>query len=139
MNREDIREHTMQVIFQMDAQSNFDYNNLQPISENEKAFKKQKSADVLIALSDNLHEIDNIISKNIENWTIDRLPKTELAILRNAVTEIIYIDSIPVKVSINEAVRMAKKYGDEKSYAFINSVLSKIVKSLDTDNKQADI
>lgn len=139
MNREDIREHTMQVIFQMDAQGNFDYNNLQPISENEKAFKKQKSADVLIALSDNLHEIDNIISKNIENWTIDRLPKTELAILRNAVTEIIYIDSIPVKVSINEAVRMAKKYGDEKSYAFINSVLSKIVKSLDTDNKQADI
>lgn len=139
MNREDIREHTMQVIFQMDAQGNFDYNNLQPISENEKAFKKQKSADVLIALSDNLHEIDNIISKNIENWTIDRLPKTELAILRNAVTEIIYIDSIPVKVSINEAVRMAKKYGDEKSYAFINSVLSKIVKSLDRDNKQADI
>lgn len=139
MNREDIREHTMQVIFQMDAQGNFDYNNLQPISENEKAFKKQKSADVLIALSDNLHEIDNIISKNIENWTIDRLPKTELAILRNAVTEIIYIDSIPVKVSINEAIRMAKKYGDEKSYAFINSVLSKIVKSLDIDNKQADI
>ena len=72
-----------------------------------------------------------MIADNLDRWTIDRIGRTDLAILRTAVAEMMYIDSIPRGVSINEAVDLAKKYGDERSYAFINSVLSKIDKKLE--------
>lgn len=130
MTREEIRENTMQIIFQMDVAGEFDYEKLLPIEENLKSIKKSQTINTLEVIRDHIEEIDSIIKNNIDNWSIDRIGKTDLAILRNAVAEVIYIDSIPNGVSINEAVNLAKKYGDDKSYAFVNSVLSKIVSSL---------
>lgn len=130
MTREEIREQTMQIIFQMDVAGEFDYEKLIPIEENIKILKKSQALDTLNAIKIHIAEIDEAIKTNIDNWAIDRLAKTDLAIIRNAVAEMLYIDSIPNSVSINEAVNLSKKYGDEKSYAFVNSVLSKINKTL---------
>lgn len=130
MTREEIREQTMQILFQMDVANQFDYKQLTPIEENIKILHKPQAVATLEAISQHISDIDETISNNIDNWTIERVAKTDLAILRNAVCEMKYIDSIPNSVSINEAVNLGKKYGDEKSYAFINSVLSKINKSL---------
>lgn len=130
MTREEIRENTMQIIFQMDVAGEFDYEKLLPIEENRKTISKKQAINTLEAIRNNIDNIDKTIEKNIDNWTIDRIGKTDLAILRNAVAEMLYLDEMPVAVSINEAVNLAKKYGDDKSYAFVNSVLSKISKNL---------
>ena len=71
-------------------------------------------------------EIDDLISKYSINWKIDRMARTDLAIMREAASEILYIDDVPSAVTINEAVELAKIYGTEKSTRFINAVLGKI-------------
>ena len=111
MDRRIIRENIMQFVYQMDVTEN-------------------QATDTLNAIRDHISEIDKLISKNIDNWDINRLPKADLAILRTALAEILYVDSIPANVSINEAVELGKIYGDERSYAFINSVLGKINREL---------
>lgn len=130
MDRRIIRENIMQFVYQMDVSDNFDYEKLTCVEEAEKALKQNQATDTLNAIRDHISEIDKLISKNIDNWDINRLPKADLAILRTALAEILYVDSIPANVSINEAVELGKIYGDERSYAFINSVLGKINREL---------
>ena len=130
MDRRIIRENIMQFVYQMDVSDNFDYEKLTCVEEAEKALKQNQSTETLNAIRDHISEIDKLISKNIDNWDINRLPKADLAILRTALAEILYVDSIPANVSINEAVELGKIYGDERFYAFINSVLGKINREL---------
>lgn len=130
MKREDIREKTMQLVYQMDLTGDFEVADLSIVEENVKAAGKKQAAETLAAVQDHHEEIDKLISDNLDNWTLERIAKTDLAILRTAVAEMLYVDSVPVSVSINEAVDLAKKYGDDRSYAFINSVLGKISRSL---------
>lgn len=68
--------------------------------------------------------IDAKISSALSNWRIERLSKVDLALLRLAATEILYIDDVPYKVAVNEAVELAKQYGDDSTPSFINGVLS---------------
>ncbi len=76
---------------------------------------------------ENIDTIDNKISDNLKGWSMDRISKVNLSVLRLALCEILYIDEIPYQVSINEAVELAKKYGDDDSPAFINGVLASAV------------
>lgn len=69
--------------------------------------------------------IDERISSHLQKWTMDRLRQTDLAVLRLAVTEMI-IANVPVPVIINEAVSLAKKYGDAQSGSFVNGMLAKL-------------
>lgn len=126
MNRETIREKTMHMIYQMEVTGNFDYSKLNVMDEDLNILNKDQAVKTLNAIKDNIDEIDEIIASSLDKWSFDRISKTDLAIIRTAVCEMKYIDSIPQAVSINEAVRLAKKYGDEKSYKFVNSVLGKI-------------
>ncbi|MBI9097810.1 MAG: transcription antitermination factor NusB [Spirochaetaceae bacterium] len=73
-----------------------------------------------------LKEIDSVINKNIRNWDFDRLAKVDLAILRTSVFEMNYQEDVPVGVTINEAVEIAKSFGTDDSYKFINGVLDNI-------------
>ena len=73
-----------------------------------------------------LDEIDCKISTYCEGWTIDRIAKAELAIIRLAIYEIFYDEDIDKAIAINEAVELAKKYASDKAPAFVNGVLSKI-------------
>ena len=130
MDRRIIRENIMQFVYQMDVTDNFDYEQLTCVEEAEKALKQNQATETLNAMRDHISEIDKLISKNIDNWDINRHPTADLAILRTALAEILYVDSIPANVSINEAVELGKIYGDERSYAFINSVLGKINREL---------
>ncbi|MDR0519323.1 MAG: transcription antitermination factor NusB [Clostridiales Family XIII bacterium] len=82
---------------------------------------------VLEAVRGHRDELDELIEKASLNWKIKRISKVDLAILRLAAAEILHADDIPISVSINEAVELARKYGGEKSYEFVNGVLGKIV------------
>ena len=70
--------------------------------------------------------IDQYIVKNSKDWTIDRMSRIDLAIMRVAIFEILYREDIPASVSINEAVELAKKYSHEDAGSFINGILGSI-------------
>lgn len=138
MNREEIREKTMQLIYQMDITGEFDYSKLNPVDEDIEVLDQDQAVAALEAVRDHISEIDEVLRANLDKWSIDRVARTDLAILRTALAEMMYVDSIPCSVSINEAVNLAKKFSDEKSYAFVNSVLSKAnryLKSADRDGE----
>lgn len=71
-------------------------------------------------------ELDAILRKHLKRWRLERLTVLDRAILRLAAAEILYFDDVPPKVSINEAVEVAKKYGDDEAGKFVNGVLDSI-------------
>ena len=75
---------------------------------------------------DNKSEIDKIISELSQGWKLERIGRVERNILRLAIAEMKYDDDIPVSVAINEAVELAKAYGRDESYSFVNAILSKV-------------
>lgn len=80
-------------------------------------------------LQKNIDTIDKTIDENLKAWTIERLFKLDLSILRVAVYELLYSSDIPEGVAINEAVEIAKKYGTKDSSKLINGILGTIVRS----------
>lgn len=92
-------------------------------SEEKTYFEKVTSG-----IKEHEQEIDNMILSKLKNWTIERIFKIDLAILRLAVYEIMYFENMPPKVAVNEAVELAKKYGNDSSYNFVNGVLREIIK-----------
>ena len=77
-------------------------------------------------------ELDSLITPHLsEKWTLSRISKVSLCLLRIAVYEILYVDSVPLSVAINEAVELAKKYATSQDAAFINGLLGSFAKSLD--------
>lgn len=83
-----------------------------------------------------LAELDKSISKYAPKYPIDQIAKTDLAILRLAIYELLYEKQEPSKVIINEAVELAKEMGSDRSYAFVNAVLGAIVGGVDDDSSQ---
>lgn len=76
-------------------------------------------------------EIDTLISKYSVDWAIERIARVDLSILRVAIYEMLYRkEDVPAGASINEAVELAKRYGGERSYAFINGILGSVAKEL---------
>ncbi len=75
-------------------------------------------------------EIDSAISKFASNWPLDRMAVVDRNILRLGTAELLFAEDIPPKVSINEAVELAKKYGEEEAYKFVNGILDRIRKEL---------
>ena len=120
----------MQLIYQMDITGDFNVSDLSVVEESANVVDNKQAAATLEGVQEHHEEIDKKIEDNLDNWKFERIAKAELAILRTAVAEMLYVESIPVSVSINEAVELAKKYGDERSYKFVNSVLGKVAKSI---------
>ena len=75
---------------------------------------------------DKREELDALISEAADNWRIERMAVLDRNIMRIAVFELLYIDDIPPKVSINEAIELAKRYGNAESGQFVNGVLDRI-------------
>ena len=97
-----------------------------PVIKNEV---REFSAFIIDGVAKNGALIDSLISKYATNWQIQRMPAIDRNILRLATYELLFADEVPPKVSINEAIEMAKKYGDKDSGKFVNGVLDKINKS----------
>jgi len=84
------------------------------------------------AVRDNLGEIDAAIGKNAHGFSLDRIFKIDLTVLRMALGEILYMgDTTPAVVAVNEAVNIAKKYGTEKSAGYINGILASVLKEVE--------
>ncbi|KHE71660.1 transcription antitermination factor NusB [Halobacillus sp. BBL2006] len=83
--------------------------------------------DLVHGVMNHQDEIDKRISDNLDNWSFNRLPKVEKTVLRMAAYEMKYKEDVPDQVAINEAVELAKIFGEEDSGKFVNGVLSKMV------------
>ena len=90
------------------------------------SYIRDRVCDIMV---EKRNDIDDIIAKNAEGWSFDRIGKAEKAILRQAVYELLYDDTVPGKVAINEAVELSHSYCDDKGPGFINGVLSGVLKS----------
>lgn len=124
MKRRAAREKAFQLLFQLDM------NEEQPKKALDE-FLATKEHDIFLkTLVEGVltyrEELDEKIAAHLENWSFNRVATTEKTILRVAAFEMIHLDDIPTAVSINEAIELANKYGDEKSGKFINGILSKI-------------
>ena len=133
MNRSSIRENTFKLIYSLEIQKPenleeqidlfFESNNIE-----EQAQKDIKN--VILGIYENSESIEKDIEENLkEEWKINRISKMDLSILKLAIYEIKY-NEIPYKVAINEAVELAKKYGEDKSKNFVNGILASIVKDM---------
>ncbi|HLR15595.1 MAG TPA: transcription antitermination factor NusB [Bacillota bacterium] len=123
MNRRTAREKAMQILFQLNMNDTSIEDAIHLFLEEQPV--NQYLQTVVEGVNNYQTPIDKKIEQHLENWTIDRIAMVERTILRIAVYELMYED-VPVSVSINEAVELAKKFGDEKSGPFVNGVLSKI-------------
>lgn len=95
--------------------------------EVEDVVDKDYMVAICNSIKENHNEIDELINKHAKNWSIGRMPKVDVSILRLAICELLFVEEIPNKVSINEAVEIAKSYCDDKTPKFINGILGSIV------------
>lgn len=114
----DVSELNEQFAFYFDIQKEIDE---LVISDEDKDYIINRENEIIAKLP----EIDKLIGEKATGWTVDRMGKVDIAIIRLAVFEILFDADIPVGVSINEAVELAKKYGREESGSFVNGVLAK--------------
>lgn len=129
MTRRKIRESIFQMLFRVEFNEKEDMpeqidifiDDLVNEADEDKEELKKRILDIL----SKLELIDSQLNEKVTGWNTERMGKVELSILRLAIYEISYDDNIPTSVAINEAVEIAKKYGQDSSAAFINGVLAK--------------
>lgn len=134
MKRRIAREKALQSIFQMDLNETSAKEAIEYVLDGESTDDYLEK--LVNGVTVHLEELDSILTKHLEKWTIDRLATVDRNILRVAVYEMIYCqEDVPVNVAINEALEIAKIYGDESSSKFINSVLSKVKQTLEQSSE----
>lgn len=134
MTRSEARESAFILIFEKIFNPEYTLEDMREFADGSDVIKIDGFTEQLFTKAcENLESTDEEIKKYLKNWKIERLPKTALAILRLAFTEIKYFDDIPDGVSVNEAVELAKKYSGEKDASFINGVLGNFLRSGKTE------
>lgn len=130
MTRREAREQAFIVLFEKIFDNEATISEIVATAKEAELIKINSFAEnTLNAVEEHFSEIDEIIETNSQDWTLARLPKVSLAILRLAVAEIKYIDDVPNGVAVNEAVELAKKYGTNEDASFINGILGTIAKA----------
>lgn len=133
MGRHEQREQIFMLLFQVEFHRPEDMpKQIRLYLEGNEAIASIKDSDYIEArcglIREKISEIDQLINDNTEGWDTTRMGKVELTALRLAVYEMRYDDDIPERVAIDEAVEIAKKYGQDNSGAFVNAILAKIIK-----------
>lgn len=137
MLRSQVREEVFKILFRlpftdktdMAEQIDFSMEELEGKSEENLTYIRNKVNAVL----EQIDIIDARISACCEGWNLNRIGKSEIAIMRIAVYEILFEEDVPNRVAINEAVELSKLYCDEDAKGFVNAVLGKVEKSIVSD------
>ncbi len=138
MNRSKSREQAFKLLYSIQIVKSDDVEEqIKIYSEQEEIESKDTIAyieDIIKGVSKNENEIERQIAENIKkDWTLARISKIDLSLLKLGIYEMIY-SKVPYKVVINEVVELAKKYGTDSSKSFVNGVLASIVKKNGIDN-----
>ena len=142
MTRTEIRELTFELLYSLEIQKmeQQEYNEQIELFLVEQNVSQEKAktymTETINGIAKNKEEILELISQNLkEKWDISRVSKITITLLKLATYEIVYTE-LPYKVVVNEAVEIAKKYGDDTSPAFINGVLANIIKQTGIANEE---
>ncbi|MBP3502354.1 MAG: transcription antitermination factor NusB [Clostridia bacterium] len=130
MNKSVVREEIFKLIYSLEVQKGENLDQINVYLENSDIQEKNKEniKDTVLKIIELDSDLKAQISKNLKSeWNIDRISKINMSILKIAIYEIIY-KKIPYKVVVNEAVELAKKYGEETSPSFINGILASVIK-----------
>ena len=130
MKRSELREHIFKLLFGVEFREDSDFTEqtgtyvreIEGADEKEQEYIQTK----VHRIADRIQEIDELINTHTKGWKTSRMNKVDLTILRLAVYEMKWDDSVPVGVAINEAVELAKKYSSDDGPAFVNGVLAKL-------------
>ena len=130
MSRQLARETAFKMIFQMDVGKNALEVAERTMEEalDEGLIKKRDTAYILelvAGVADKKDELDAFIAEHAKGWTLDRINVIEKNLIRLALYEIRYMENIPYEVSVNEAIELAKRYGEDDAYSFVNGILDK--------------
>lgn len=136
MSRKLARELSMKVLFEMHIHNDFDIKKVDHHLSEGIIEEQQKDYiyGVLNNTITNLADIDKIIEEYSKGWKLNRIANVDLAILRLAFAEILYMEDIPYRVSINEAIELAKLYGSDETPSFVNGILGKYVEQTGLKN-----
>lgn len=133
MSRRELREQIFKLLFRIEFNDEaempqqvlmFFEQEEKPVTESEKEEIQDKYTRIL----QKREELDAMLDEKTTGWNVSRMGKVDLTILRLALFEMLYDDKIPVSVAINEAVELAKKFGQTDSPGFVNGVLAKFAK-----------
>ncbi|MCD7796627.1 MAG: transcription antitermination factor NusB [Clostridiales bacterium] len=128
MKRSEMREQAFFLAFENLFDSGDDLDDLIALYSDNVCEVSSYAKEVFYGLAEKTEELDNIINTYSKRWNTHRLPKVSLAILYVSVYEIMYVDDVPDSVCINEAVELAKKYGEKSDASYINGVLGSVVR-----------
>ena len=137
MSRKKARDNAFKCIYELEfiKDKNLDDILSNCYEENNNSTEEKEYIQMIVnGVKENIEKIDDIILSKLKNWSLDRIAKIDLAILRLAIYEILYVDSIPNKVSANEAVELAKTYGNNDSKSFVNGVIAKVIEDKEDGN-----
>lgn len=132
MTRTELRECVFKLLFRVEFNEPEDMEQQKELffsDEDVNCSEKDAAyiADKYERIKEEIPELDKVLFEKAEGWTKNRIGKVELTIFRLAIYEILKDDSVPAGVAINEAVELAKKYGQDNSGSFVNGVLAKFV------------
>lgn len=128
-HRRKAREYALQMLYQYDISHEF-----QNLIEEFWAGKeitddvREFANNIVEGVVKNFSLIDNKINQSAKNWSIERMAVVDRNILRIATYELLFVNDIPVKVTINEAIEIAKRFGGDESGSFVNGILDRILK-----------
>ena len=133
MSRKYSREIILQKLYRDEFHTHFDKKNQKSLQfvfgdKMLNSEDNQYALNILNGIKSNRKNIDKVINKYVKNWRQDRISLVDLNIMRIAVFEILFLLETPNKVALNEAVELAKKFGEKKSASFINGILDQILK-----------
>ena len=132
MTRSEAREQAFILVFEKSFNQSDTLDNIIANAQAGRDFVVDKFSYALAQQAcDHLEQVDGVIEKYSTKWKLDRIVKVSLAILRMSISEMLYLEDIPVSVSINEAVELAKKYATEDDASFVNGVLGAVAKDLE--------
>lgn len=134
MNRSKLRENIFKLLFmtefngaeEMPEQLSMYFSEIEDLNEKDRAYMEAKYQNII----DREAQIDALLNEASSGWKTSRMSKVDLTILRLAVYEMKFDEDVPVKVAINEAVEMAKRFGQDGSASFINGILGTISRTL---------
>jgi len=129
MNRRKSRETAMGLLFELEYNKGMMAEEIIRYAEECRDFERNEYiSEVFFGAYEHLADLDAVIEKHSHGWRKDRMSGVSLAIMRLSTYEILYCDSVPDSVSINEAVELAKTYDDEAAASFINGILNAVMK-----------
>jgi len=127
MNRKTARENAFILLFELSSRED---GSAEEIFELATGVRELECDDyvrrVFFGVNENIRIIDEYISDALQGWKSERISTVSRAICRLATYELMFIEDIPKKVSINEAIELSKKYDDEKAYSFVNGVINRV-------------